>query len=96
MTLVAQEHPVSALPGPKALKQAVSARYDALACCTPGTLSCGSALDLAAPAPGEVLVDLGCGSGKDVVRAAGRVGAAGLAVGVGLSDRKSTRLDSSH
>jgi len=77
---------VTAVPSPRALKQAVSARYDALACCTPGTLSCGSALDLAAPVPGDVLVDLGCGSGKDVVRAAGRAGAGGLAVGVDLSE----------
>jgi ubiquinone/menaquinone biosynthesis C-methylase UbiE len=77
---------VTTVPSPQALRQAVSARYDALACCAPGRLSCGSALDLAAPAPGEVLLDLGCGSGKDVVRAAGRVGRGGLAVGVDLSE----------
>jgi SAM-dependent methyltransferase len=82
-------------PSPQALKQAVTARYDALACCTPGTLSCGSALDLAAPAPGEVLVDLGCGSGKDLVRAAGRVGAAGRAVGVDLSEEMLAKARSS-
>jgi ubiquinone/menaquinone biosynthesis C-methylase UbiE len=86
---------VTAVPSPKALKQAVSERYDALACCTPGTLSCGSALDLAAPAPGEVLVDLGCGSGKDLVRAAGRVGAAGRAVGVDLSEEMLAKARSS-
>jgi SAM-dependent methyltransferase len=67
------------------LKTAVTARYDGLAssCCT---LSCGGALDRAAPQPGEVLVDLGCGRGADVIRAAGRVGARGAAVGVDLSD----------
>ena len=68
-----------------ALKQAVSERYGALAtsCCS---LSCGEALDLAAPATGEVLVDLGCGRGQDVIRAAGRVGAAGMAIGVDQTD----------
>jgi SAM-dependent methyltransferase len=63
----------------------VSARYAALssACCS---LSCGAALDLAAPVPGETVVDLGCGRGQDVVRAASRVGPEGLAIGVDLSD----------
>jgi ubiquinone/menaquinone biosynthesis C-methylase UbiE len=82
---------VTDVPSPQALKQAVAARYDALACCAPGTLSCGSALDLAAPTPGEVVVDLGCGSGKDVIRAAGRVGPGGLAVGVDLSEEMLAR-----
>jgi SAM-dependent methyltransferase len=64
-----------------ALREAVSARYGVLStsCCT---LSCGEALDLAAPTTGEVLVDLGCGRGQDVIRAAGRVGAAGAAIGI--------------
>lgn len=69
----------------EALKQAVSDRYGALAtsCCS---LSCGEALDLAAPAPSETLVDLGCGRGQDVIRAAGRVGARGMAIGVDQTD----------
>lgn len=73
------------LPSASEIRDAVGARYAALSssCCA---LSCGSALDLAAPVPGETLVDLGCGRGQDVVRAAGRVGAAGLAIGVDLSD----------
>jgi ubiquinone/menaquinone biosynthesis C-methylase UbiE len=33
-----------------------------------------------------VVVDLGCGRGQDVVRAAGRVGATGRAIGVDLSE----------
>lgn len=63
------------------LDAAVEARYASLAdsCCS---LSCGEALDLAAPAPGEVLVDLGCGRGQDVIRAAGRVGSSGQAIGI--------------
>lgn len=69
------------LPSESAIQAAVDARYASLAssCCS---LSCGSALDLAAPAPGETLVDLGCGRGQDVVRAAGRVGPGGLAIGI--------------
>jgi len=69
----------------RALEAAVSGRYAKLAdaCCS---LSCGNALDLAAPRPGEVLVDLGCGRGQDVIRAAGRVGASGEAVGVDANE----------
>lgn len=68
-----------------ALREAVSERYGTLAtsCCS---LSCGEALDLAEVATGEVLVDLGCGRGQDVIRAAGRVGAAGMAIGVDQTD----------
>jgi len=63
------------------LSQAVEGRYTELAgaCCS---LSCGEALELASPATGEVLVDLGCGRGGDVLRAAGQVGSAGAAIGV--------------
>jgi SAM-dependent methyltransferase len=75
----------TASPGAKEIQAAVGARYAGLASSC-GSLSCGAALDLAAPAPGETLVDLGCGRGQDVVRAAGRVGAAGLAIGVDLSE----------
>lgn len=67
------------------LAHAIQERYAGLAssCCS---LSCGEALDLAAPAPGEVLVDLGCGRGKDVLRAAGLVGSRGEAIGVDLTE----------
>ncbi len=72
-------------PDATLLGRAVNARYDALACCAT-TLSCGAALDLGEPRPGEVVIDLGCGRGKDVIRAAGLVGAAGRALGVDASD----------
>lgn len=79
------------VPGVKVLQQAVTARYDGLACCTPGSLSCGSALEVAAPAAGEIFVDLGCGRGRDVIRAAGRVGPSGQAIGVDLSEEMLAR-----
>jgi SAM-dependent methyltransferase len=75
----------AARPSPVALDAAVTARYAALASAC-GSLSCGAALDHAAPAPGETVVDLGCGRGRDVLRAAERVGPGGLAVGVDLSE----------
>lgn len=63
------------------LGRAIEGRYAELAdsCCS---LSCGEALSLAAPTTGENLVDLGCGRGQDVIRAAGRVGPKGAAIGV--------------
>jgi SAM-dependent methyltransferase len=66
--------------------QAVAARYGALAT-EAGSLSCGGALDLAAPRPGERLVDLGCGRGGDLLRAAALVGPAGRVTGVDSTPR---------
>ena len=69
----------------ESIRDAVGNRYAALStsCCS---LSCGEALDLAAPTKGEVLVDLGCGRGQDVIRAAGRVGPTGAAIGIDMTD----------
>lgn len=71
-------------PSQSDIQAAVGARYATLAssCCT---LSCGAALDRAAPVPGETVVDLGCGRGQDVVRAAALVRDGGHAIGVDLS-----------
>lgn len=66
--------------------QAVAARYGALAS-QAGSLSCGGALELAAPRPGERIVDLGCGRGGDLLRAAVLVGPAGQATGVDATPR---------
>jgi SAM-dependent methyltransferase len=66
--------------------RAVEARYGALAS-TAGSLSCGGALDLAAPRPGERVVDLGCGRGGDLVRAAALVGPTGRVTGVDATKR---------
>jgi SAM-dependent methyltransferase len=71
------------------LDRAIEGRYAELAesCCS---LSCGEALGFAAPTTGETLVDLGCGRGQDVIRAAGRVGPQGAAIGV---DRTAAMID---
>jgi arsenite methyltransferase len=66
---------------PLNLESAVQRRYTSLAdgC---GSLACGGALDLAAPAEGETLIDLGSGRGWDVVRAARQLGPKGRAIGI--------------
>jgi ubiquinone/menaquinone biosynthesis C-methylase UbiE len=63
----------------------INKRYSELAeseCC----LSCGGAINYAAPKPGEVCVDLGSGRGTDVLRMAESVGEAGFVYGVDISD----------
>ena len=70
------------LPG---LADAIRTRYAPLAGCC-GSLSCGDALGFASPGPGEVLVDLGCGKGRDVLKAAGLVGSAGQAIGLDATE----------
>jgi len=76
--------PNDILPG-GTLARAVEGRYTALATGA-ASLSCGGALDVAAPGPGETVVDLGCGRGGDVLRAAARVGPGGLAIGVDANE----------
>jgi ubiquinone/menaquinone biosynthesis C-methylase UbiE len=76
-------------PDPKLAEQvarASAARYGALST-SKESLSCGRALEVAGPREGEDLVDLGCGRGADVARAADRVGPLGSATGVDGSDR---------
>lgn len=63
----------------------INVRYSELAkdsCC----LSCGGALDLSNPQPGEVCVDLGSGRGNDVIRMAQIVGEKGFTYGIDVSD----------
>jgi SAM-dependent methyltransferase len=86
----AAPRPAPATPEPGPLARAVAGRYGALAA-GEGSLSCGPALDLARPAPGETVVDLGCGRGRDVLRAAAAVGPTGLAVGVDASEEMVAR-----
>jgi SAM-dependent methyltransferase len=48
-------------------------------------LSCGNPTATANLRPGEVVVDLGCGGGLDVLLAARKVGPAGKAVGIDMT-----------
>ncbi len=75
-------HPGDAPPD---LDRALEARYSPLASAQ-GSLSCGSVLEHAAPRAGETLVDLGCGRGRDLLRAAEAVGPGGRAIGVDAND----------
>ncbi len=73
------------IPSLATVTRAVEARYTELAAAG-GSLSCGGALEVAAPRPGETVVDLGCGRGGDVMRAAAMVGPAGLVIGVDANE----------
>ncbi|GMU21376.1 MAG: hypothetical protein AMXMBFR13_14690 [Phycisphaerae bacterium] len=48
-------------------------------------LSCGNPTAFASLKPGEVVVDLGCGGGLDVLLAAQRVGPTGRAIGIDMT-----------
>lgn len=48
-------------------------------------LSCGNPTALASLKPGEVVVDLGCGGGLDVLLAARKVGPEGRAIGIDMT-----------
>ncbi len=48
-------------------------------------LSCGNPIATASLKPGEVVVDLGCGGGLDVLLAAHRVGSTGKAIGIDMT-----------
>src|SRR3954470_11347003 len=48
-------------------------------------LSCGNPTATANLKPGEVVVDLGCGAGIDVLLAARRVGPTGRAIGIDMT-----------
>src|SRR5262249_42478039 len=48
-------------------------------------LSCGNPTAFAHLRPGEVVVDLGCGGGLDVLLAAGKVGPTGKAIGIDMT-----------
>jgi SAM-dependent methyltransferase len=48
-------------------------------------LSCGNPTAFATLRPGEVVVDLGCGGGLDVLLAADRVGPTGKAIGIDMT-----------
>jgi len=48
-------------------------------------LSCGNPTAMASLNPGEVVVDLGCGGGLDVLLAAQRVGPTGRAIGIDMT-----------
>jgi SAM-dependent methyltransferase len=49
-------------------------------------LSCGNPTAFASLRPGEVVIDLGCGGGLDVLLAADKVGPSGKAIGIDMTE----------
>jgi arsenite methyltransferase len=63
----------------------IEKRYSSLAekeCC----LSCGGAIDLSEPKPGETCIDLGCGKGTDLIRLRESVGEYGRVIGIDIAE----------
>jgi SAM-dependent methyltransferase len=52
---------------------------------------CASPAAVSAIEPGEVVLDLGCGAGLDLLQAADKVGPSGLVIGVDMTDEMITR-----
>lgn len=52
---------------------------------TGASLGCGSPLEYAAVQPGEIIVDLGSGAGREVLLAARQAGAAGRGIGIDMT-----------
>ncbi len=68
------------------VEKAIASRYTCEAGNGSESLGCGETIGLAALRPGEVVVDLGCGSGKDVIAAARLVGEKGHVIGVDMTE----------
>lgn len=72
------------------ISEAINERYSKLSetsCC----LSCGGAINLAKPQPGEICADLGSGRGNDVIRMAEEVGETGYVFGIDISEGMITK-----
>ncbi|MDY6823612.1 MAG: methyltransferase domain-containing protein [Thermodesulfobacteriota bacterium] len=56
-------------------------------------LGCGNPVAEAAPAPGQTVVDLGCGAGLDTFLAARRVGPEGRVIGIDMTPEMVTKAE---
>jgi len=68
------------------IRQSTSRKYAGICERVPGSLGCGAPLDGIEIAPGECVLDLGCGSGEALIQVAERVGAEGMVIGVDMTD----------
>jgi len=68
------------------VRKSISHKYARICQRVPGQLGCGEPLDGLEIAPGDGVLDLGCGSGDALVQAAVRVGPEGFVIGVDMTD----------
>lgn len=68
------------------LGEAITSRYTCEAANGAQSLGCGETIAIAALQPGEVVVDLGCGSGEDAIAAAHVAGNEGRVIGVDVTE----------
>lgn len=68
------------------LEEAITGRYTCESANSDQSLGCGETIGLAALRQGDIVVDLGCGSGKDAVAAAYVVGEEGHVIGVDMTE----------
>ncbi len=67
-------------------RESIKRKYTRVCNRVPGSLGCGTPTDAIAFAPGNGVLDLGCGSGEALVNTAGRVGPKGFVIGVDMTD----------
>lgn len=78
-------------PGPKGILARQAGYAESELATVPGeavsnSFGCGNPLAFSEVMPGQVVLDLGCGAGIDVILAAARVGPAGRVIGVDMTD----------
>lgn len=67
-------------------RKSIRHKYARICRRVPGPLGCGDPLGAIDLAPGEAVLDLGCGSGEALLHAGGRVGPEGSVIGVDMTD----------
>lgn len=77
----------------EALETKIQKRYAAEASSSCNSLSCASNLDYIQLKPGQWVLDLGCGAGRETLEAARRVGRQGVVVGLDITSEMLKRAE---